>query len=60
MGLSIDVYTYLTKIGAVGAFHVHGWIVSPKESFSPESGGSVKPRTAMEAMSTQGTIRLKK
>ena len=34
--------------------------VSPRESFSPESGGRVKPRTAMEAISTQGTIRLKK
>ena len=32
----------------------------PRDSFSPESGGSVKPRTAMDAMSTQGTIRLKK
>lgn len=32
----------------------------PRESFSPDSGGSVKPRTAMEAMSTQGTIKLKK
>ena len=37
-----------------------GGFFSPKESFSPESGGRVKPRTAMEAMSTQGTIRLKK
>ena len=35
-------------------------VISPSESFSPESGGRVKPRTAMEAMSTQGTIRLKK
>ena len=34
--------------------------ISPSESFSPESGGRVNPRTAMEAMSTQGTIRLKK
>ena len=33
---------------------------SPKESFSPESGGRVNPSTAIEAMSTQGTIRLKK
>ena len=33
---------------------------SPKESFSPESGGRVKPSTAMEAMRTQGTIREKK
>ena len=32
----------------------------PRESFSPESGGSVKPRTAIEAMRTQGTMRLKK
>ena len=32
----------------------------PKVSFSPESGGSVKPRSAIEEMRTQGTIRLKK
>lgn len=32
----------------------------PKDNFSPESGGSVKPNTAMEAIKTHGTIRLKK
>lgn len=32
----------------------------PSDSFSPESGGNVKPSTAIEAISTQGTIRLKK
>lgn len=32
----------------------------PSESFSPESGGRVKPRTAMDAMRTHGTMRLKK
>ena len=32
----------------------------PKVSFSPESGGSVKPRRAIEDIRTQGTIRLKK
>ena len=32
----------------------------PSESFSPESGGRVKPRTAIDAMRTQGTMRLKK
>ena len=32
----------------------------PSESFSPESGGRVKPRTAIDAMRTHGTIRLKK
>ena len=32
----------------------------PKVSFSPESGGSVNPRSAIEEMRTQGTIRLKK
>ena len=31
-----------------------------RPSFSPESGGRVKPRTAMAAMRRQGTIRLKK
>lgn len=35
-------------------------MVTPSDSFSPESGGSVKPKTAMEAIRTQGTIRLKK
>ena len=32
----------------------------PNVSFSPESGGNVKPSSAMEEMSTQGTMRLKK
>ena len=32
----------------------------PSESFSPESGGRVKPSTAIDAMRTQGTMRLKK
>ena len=32
----------------------------PSDSFSPESGGSVNPRTAIEAIRTQGTMRLKK
>ena len=34
--------------------------VIPRPIFSPESGGSVNPRTAIEAIRTQGTIRLKK
>ena len=34
--------------------------VLPSESFSPESGGRVKPRTAIDAMRTHGTMRLKK
>lgn len=34
--------------------------ILPSESFSPESGGKVKPSKAMEAISTHGTIRLKK
>jgi hypothetical protein len=33
---------------------------SPSDSFSPESGGKVKPKTAIDAIRTQGTIRLKK
>ena len=33
---------------------------SPSDSFSPESGGRVKPKTAIDAIRTQGTIRLKK
>ena len=32
----------------------------PRVSFSPESGGKVKPSRAMLEMRTQGTIRLKK
>ena len=32
----------------------------PSVSFSPESGGNVKPSSAIEDMRTQGTIRLKK
>lgn len=35
-------------------------ILLPKDNFSPESGGSVNPSTAMEAIKTQGTIKLKK
>jgi len=35
-------------------------MVTPNESFSPESGGRVKPRTAMLEMSRQGMIRLEK
>ena len=34
--------------------------VIPKESFSPESGGRVKARMAIEAMRMHGIIRLKK
>ena len=32
----------------------------PNESFSPESGGRVKARMAIEAIRMQGIIRLKK
>lgn len=35
-------------------------IVTPSESFSPESGGNVNPSTAIEAIRTHGTIKLKK
>lgn len=35
-------------------------IVTPSDNFSPESGGNVKPNTAIDAISTQGTIKLKK
>lgn len=35
-------------------------ITLPRVSFSPESGGKVKPNRAMLDISTQGTIRLKK
>jgi hypothetical protein len=34
--------------------------VLPKDNFSPESGGNVNPSTAIEAIKTQGTIKLKK
>ena len=33
---------------------------SPSDNFSPESGGSVKSRTAIEEINKQGTIKLKK
>lgn len=32
----------------------------PRESFSPESGGSMKPSSAIDAIKTHGTMRLKK
>jgi hypothetical protein len=35
-------------------------IVTSNVSFSPESGGSVNPSKAIDEISTQGTIRLKK
>lgn len=39
----------------------HAWSYTlPKVSFSPESGGRVKPNRAMLEIKTQGTMRLKK
>ena len=38
----------------------HPSLFLPNVSFSPESGGSVKPNKAMEDISTHGTIKLKK
>ena len=35
-------------------------VVVPSDNFSPESGGRVKSRTAIEEMRRQGTMRLKK
>jgi hypothetical protein len=35
-------------------------MVTPNDNFSPESGGSVKPKTAIDAIRTHGTIKLKK
>ena len=32
----------------------------PNDNFSPESGGNVNPNNAIEAISTHGTIKLKK
>lgn len=32
----------------------------PRVNFSPESGGRVKPSNAIDEISTQGTMRLKK
>lgn len=32
----------------------------PNDNFSPESGGKVKPNKAIDAINTQGIIRLKK
>ena len=43
------------------AYFVIAWsIFLPSDNFSPESGGRVKSRTAIDEMSKQGTIRLKK
>ena len=36
------------------------WLYLPNDSFSPESGGSVKPNKAIDAISTHGIIKLKK
>lgn len=35
-------------------------MVTPRDNFSPESGGNVNPSTAIDAISTHGTIKLKK
>lgn len=32
----------------------------PSDNFSPESGGSANPSSAIDAIKTQGTIKLKK
>lgn len=34
--------------------------ILPSVSFSPESGGNVKPSSAIDDIKTQGTIKLKK
>ena len=54
-----DIVLISLSVGWEKEVHLH-FVILPKESFSPESGGRVNPRTAIEAMSTQGTIRLKK
>ena len=41
-------------------FRVQKSLGLPRPSFSPESGGKVKPRMAIEEIRRQGTIRLKK
>lgn len=33
---------------------------SPRDNFSPESGGNVNPNKAIDAIRTHGTIKLKK
>lgn len=35
-------------------------LYSPSDNFSPESGGKAKPNSAIEAINTHGTIKLKK
>ncbi len=34
--------------------------ILPSDNFSPESGGSANPSSAIDAIKTQGTIKLKK
>lgn len=45
-----------------GVFHfqIRSRIYLPSVSFSPESGGNVKPSRAIDDISTHGTIKLKK
>jgi hypothetical protein len=62
----------LGSLGSFGSLCVlgkpqQGFIINEKKSgflpnvsFSPESGGSVKPSKAIEEISTHGTIKLKK
>lgn len=36
------------------------FVLLPSDNFSPESGGSANPSSAIDAIKTQGTIKLKK
>ena len=49
---------YLLIITSVA--EVHKRQILPRVSFSPESGGRVKPNNAILEIRTQGTIKLKK
>lgn len=61
-----SMHSYLYCISSVATYELHDMEHSmnrttvPNDSFSPESGGNVNPNNAMEAISTHGTIKLKK
>ena len=57
---SLGSLCVLGKPQQIGFIRNEKTVFLPNVSFSPESGGSVKPSKAIEEISTHGTIKLKK
>ena len=54
------MFVILVKFKMFTLIYVVHEFYLPRDSFSPESGGSVNPSNAIDAIKTQGTIKLKK